>query len=414
MARDASKIVLNWTPVVGVYGQTVQRRLLGSSTWVDIFGSSGGGMDTYTDTFGPGHTHEATDMPHTSYEYRIKNTNYYAPDTFTDVDTVVCKNCPTSGVTNIFGFKNETTGGGNVLDFTWFDPEAEWLNQNWGTNKSTTRTIAITSESSGSRISLGCHKCGEGIDYDLSAVSFTSTVNGDFSYMTDYISIASWLPTPINAFGFNSNSNMGNLIRKLEVVPTNSIGTTKFQLGVGNANHSSFFPFDGYKLSAFGNATTAPTYTNTYGDYNFKNIPNTTNTTKAFTGIRIGTTWGSALDNALAAISGTSTYVAIVDEQFTQNNISANTPYKCHMHMYNIIRESTWDNDTGANGSYNSRAFRITYHNSLVLPIAGSSNTYQVTSTLHSDVNFYSENTSTNPSTGRRSQPQVYLKIFTV
>ena len=96
MARDASKIVLNWTPVVGVYGQTVQRRLLGSSTWVDIFGSSGGGMDTYTDTFGPGHTHEATDMPHTSYEYRIKNTNYYAPDTFTDVDTVVCKNCPTS------------------------------------------------------------------------------------------------------------------------------------------------------------------------------------------------------------------------------------------------------------------------------------------------------------------------------
>jgi hypothetical protein len=414
-ARDASKIVLTWTPQVGVYGQTLQRRLLGSSTWTNIFGSQGSGVSTYTDTFGPGQTHEATDMPHTSYEYRIKNTNYYAPDTFTSVDTVVCKNCPTAGVTNIFGFKNETNGGGNVLDFTWFDPEAEWLNSNWNTSKSTARNITISSQSSGSEIELSCHKCGEDIDYSLNMMSGTTTVNGDFSYMTDYISIASWLPTPIPAFGFNSNSNMGNIVKKLDVVNTSSIAVSKFQLGVGNIYNSTFYPFTGKKMSGFGSATTQPTYASAYGDYNFKYIPNTTNSNNIFTGIRIGSSYGSAFDSALAAISGNSTYVAIVDEQFTQNAIAANTPYKCHMHMYKLTRWSAWDYNSGSGSGYqyNSRGFQMLYHNTLVIPISGSNDTYRISSTLHSDVNFYTEDPSTT-NANLRNQPTVYLKIFTV
>jgi hypothetical protein len=275
--------------------------------------------------------------------------------------------------------------------------------------------VAITSESSGSRIYLGCHKCGEDIDYSLNQISGTSTVNGDFSYMTDYVSIASWLPTPISAFGFNSNSNMGNVVKKLEVVYTPTIAASKFQLGVGHPNNPTFYPFTGKKMSGIGTATTQPTYASAYGDYNFKYIPSTTNSNNIFTGIRIGATWASALDNALAAISGNSTYVAIVDEQFTQNAIAANTPYKCHMHMYKLTRWSAWDYNMGSGSGYqsNSRGFKITYHNTLNLPISGSNDTYEIGSTLHSDVNFYTEDPfTTNGSL--RNQPQVYLKIFTV
>ena len=407
MANDASRVNITWTPIANAYGQAVQRREYGTSTWTNLISVQGSGMSSYTDS-------TATDMdPQTVYEYRIKTQIYYQPDVYTTIDSDLAKNCPTAGITNIFGFKNETNGGGNALDFTWFDPEAEWLNQNWGTSKSTARNMTITSQSSGSRIPLGCHKCGELVDYSISPISGNSIVNGDFSYMTDYVSIASWLPTPISAFGGNANSNMGNIIRKLDVTYTQQIGGTKFQLGVGNQFNPTFYPFNGKKLTAFGHASQAPTYSPTlFGDYNFKTIPNTAGSNQIFTGIKIGTAGNNTLDTALANISGSNTYVAIVDEQFTQNSISANTPYKCHMHMYKLTRWSGWDYT--AINSYRARGFKVTYHNTLVIPISGSSNTYEIASTQHSDVNFYSENISTNPTTNRRAQPQVYLKIFTV
>lgn len=404
MANDASRVKINWTPISNGYGQLVQRREYGTSTWSTIASYQGNSVSSFTDT-------TATDMdPQTVYEYRIETQIYYQPSVYTTIDSDLAKNCPSAGVTNIFGFKNETTGGGNALDFTWFDPEAEWLNNNWGTSKSTSRSKTITSETTGSRITLDCHKCGELVEYALSPMSFTSTVNGDFSYMTDYVSIASWLPTPISAFGGNANSNMGNIIRKLDVTYTQLIGGSKFQLGVGNQYNPTFYPFTGKKVSNFGHASQAPSYTSTFGDYNFKFIPNTAGTTKAFTSIKIGTAGNNTLDTALANISGSNTYLAIVDEQFTQNSIATNTPYKCHIHMYKLTRWSGWDYT--ANSSYRARGFKLTYHNSLVVPISGSNNTYEITSTNHADVNFYSENISTNPTTNRRSQPQVYLKIF--
>lgn len=414
-ARDASKIVLTWTPQTGVYGQTIQRRLVGTLTWTDLLATQGSGTSTYTDTLGPGQTNEATDMPHTAYEYRIKNTNYYAPDTFTGIDSTTCKNCPTEDVTNIFGFKNETTGGGNILDFSYFDPEAEWLNANWGTTKSVTGSRSVNSQSSGSQIHLACHKCGQNVDYSVNPMSIPATENGDFSYMTDYLSIASWLPTPIAAFGGNANSNMGDITRKLNVVKTSAIGNTNFQIGVGNASLNTFYPFDGQKISNFGNSTTPPTYTigaANLGDYNFRNVPTTLNSTHTYTGIRIGTAGNSTLDTALQNISGNSTYIAIVDTQFTQNSIASNTPYKCHMHMYRITRKSAWDYT--AISSYRSRGFSVTYHASINVPITGSNDSYLITSTPHYDVNFYSEDTASNANTGRRSQPTVYLKIFTL
>lgn len=408
MANDASKVEITWTPITSnVYGQAVQRREYGTSNWTTIASFMGNSQSSFTDT-------SATDMdPQTVYEYRIETTIYYQPSVFTTIDSDRAKNCPTATVTNIFGFKNDVTGtGGNALDFTWFDPEAEWLNSAWGTSKSTSRNVTIGSESSGHRIHLGCHKCGELVSYALSPMSFNPTVNGDFSYMTDYISLASWLPTPAAAFGGNANSNMGNVIRKLDTTYTQLIGGTKFQLGVGDPYSSTFYPFTGFKLSSYGTVSQAPTYTSTLADYNFKFIPNTFNNSQSFSSIKIGTAGNNTLDTALANISGSNTYLAIVDEQFTQNNIATNTPYKCHIHMYKLTR---WSNfDYTANSSYRARGFRMTYHNTLQVPISGTNNTYEITSTVHSDVNFYSEDTTTNATTGRRAQPTVYLKIFQV
>ena len=85
------------------------------------------------------------------------------------------------------------------------------------------------------------------------------------------------------------------------------------------------------------------------------------------------------------------------------------------MHMYKLTRWSGWDYNSGSGSGYqyNSRGFQMVYHNTLNLPISGSNDTYQISSTLHSDVNFYSEDPFTT-NANLRNQPQVYLKIFTV
>ena len=415
MAKDASKILIEWTPMPNAFGQTVQRRPVGG-TWTDIAGFSGGGTYQYTDTLDT-----TIDMPHTAYEYRIKTTIMYQPDVYSSVASVTAKNCPTANVTNIFGFKNEVTTSGNVLDFSYFDAEAEWLNNNWGTSKSTNRSISLTSYTSGNnRIPLVCHKCSEVVDYSLNPASFNQTVNGDFSYMEDKLSLASWLPTSPAAFGGSLNNNLGSLIRKLNTVYTNQIPPYGFQLGVGNKFNSTFYPFTGMKLSGLGTATSAPTYSSTFGDYNFRYIPTTSGSSTPFTSIRINpfitsNTQDIGLKTALENLTGNNVYLAIVDQQFTQNTISANQQYKCHIHMYKLTRWSAFDAvNGGSNFQYSAVGFAMTYVSSLEVPTGNANDKYVINSTPHYDVDFYCENTVTNQSTGRRAQPVAYLKIFTV
>ena len=399
---EASRIQITWTPDPNATSQQLQRATSTSGPWATI-ATLNGTANSYTDT-------TTDDTPHTEYYYRLNTTCASGATNTSPTANDTAKNCPTSGITDIFGLKNNRTDASGVLNFTYYDMQADWSNNNYGTSHSTSRTLTVDNQG---YIPLVCHKCAEDVTYALAPPFGSGTADGTFSHMSVYPHVACYLPTSPTNLGGTANNNMGDVLRKLDIngTPTTGPSSGYFQLGVNQYNAGAFYPFRGTAIGT--QSASGVTYSSTYPIYDLRTIPTTGANLGFFSAIRIhknrfGTNANQS--TGLAALTGTNVYAAIVDEGFIATSTSV-APYKCHVHLWKLERNYNYDTYTTGQPqtptNLQSYGFNMTSYSYIVNP----SNDYQVFRSLY-EFDLYSE-ASPQPS-GTIVQPTVYIKIFTL
>lgn len=359
---QTNQIILNWTPSPYAVSQNVMRASSSNGTYT-LLSTLSAVTSTYTDT-------TVDPYPHTTYYYRIDtvcSNNNTVPSTVVDE---ISKDCETLGQGVIYGAKRLTGAFnyGSYVNYTdvllkWIDNSSYYTNPPYPAVPTTDGVF----DTYGTTTTLFCPGCGDDINETNIPTEF-GYVNGtsDWSNLSTYHHVASYLPTPPSNLGGSANNNMGTIIRKHNAVGGTPMTRGRFAFGIGGVESTDpFVQWYGGEVGVVNNQLTNIPYSpgNPPSIYwNFDAVPHpssynqaprsftqlvidkqqpNTSDTWVTSSLSVGTAGANMTGLANVGVAGNGTWYCSI---FDQGNTYSNSKHlRCEHHIYKMVRRTDWD-----------------------------------------------------------------------